>query len=242
MVNNIIIYSLQKCGTHFMSQIIALILNKNCNIYDKKELYKTVPLVENLVLANKRYFSTHPCYVSYMNISKFPHMKIFMIRNPLDKLISEYFYEIYYRIGKRELMAVNRDLNRHIYHYCLKNINKVCNQICTHIEYSKRIHNSILFDYNKILNNKRIFVKLIAHDIVGIELCDEDIDDIVYKTDIQKCSDYERKHRSFQVGRVQNGLFFRHGHNNDYKRYLTEEQIEKLKKYIPQVLIKLYLN
>ena len=93
---------------------------------------------------------------------------------------------------------------------------------------------------NKILNNKRIFVKLIAQDIIGLELCDEDIDDIVDKTDIKKCSDYESKHRSFQVGKVQNGLFFRKGENNNYKRYLTEKQIENLKKYIPPVLIKLY--
>jgi len=240
MVNNILIYSLQKCGTHFMSQIIALIINKDCNIYNKDELYRTVPLITNIVSVNKRYFSTHPCYVSYMNIAKLSHMKIFMIRHPLDKLISEYFYEIYYRIGRNELMIVNRNPNRYIYEYCVKHINKVCREICTHIEYSKRIHNSVLFDYNKILNNKKTFIKLIARDLVDVDLSDEDIDYIVDKTDIKKCSDYEDKHNSFKVGKIQNGLFFRKGENENYKRYLTEGQIDKLKKYIPQVLIKLY--
>jgi hypothetical protein len=240
MVNNVLIYSLQKCGTHFISQILALILNRNCNIYDKKLLYNTVPLVENSRNINRRYFSTHPCYVKYSLVNLLPHKKIFMIRNPLDKLISEYFYEIYYRINKRQLIAVNRNLNRNIFEYCLKRIVKVCNDISIHIDYSKRIPNSILFDYNKIQENKKFFIKIIARDLVGVEITDEDVDFICDKTDIKKCSEYESKHRSFKVGRIQNGLFFRKGENKNYTKYLTQEQINLLKKYIPQILIKLY--
>ena len=236
----VLIYSLQKCGTHFISQIIALIINKKCNISDKNELYNIVPLITNIVQSNKPYFSTHPCYVNYVNIAKLPHIKIFIIRNPLDKLISEYFYEIYYRINKDELMIVNKNMNIHIYNYCIKHINKVCNEICNHINYSKIITNSILFDYNKIQNNKKTFINIIAKNLMNIDLSDEDINYINDMTNIEKCAEYESKHNSFKIGKIQNGLFFRKGENENYKSYLTNIQINILKKKIPQILIKLY--
>jgi hypothetical protein len=153
MVNKLIVYSIPKCGTHFVSQIIALLLNKNCNIYNKKELYKYVPHLTNTLNMSLPFFSTHPCYVNYKTINVLPNKKIFIVRSPLDKMISEYFFYVYYRTNKTKLNKINRNLNKHIFQYCVNHVKKVNSEIINYIEYSKRTNNSILFDYNKLFKN-----------------------------------------------------------------------------------------
>ena len=108
MANKLIIYSIPKCGTHFLSKIVALLLDPNCNIYNKNELYRHVvhyrkAHFNEMSEINSPFFNTHPGYLSYD------------------------------------------------------------------------------------------------------------------KTDIKKCSEYESEHRSFNVGAIQNGLFFRQGGNKNYE-------------------------
>ena len=40
-------------------------INPNCNIYDKKQLYKIVPHILNANKANLPFYSTHPIYISH---------------------------------------------------------------------------------------------------------------------------------------------------------------------------------
>ena len=69
MVKKCIVYSVPKSGTHFVSQILALLINPNCNIYDKDSLYKIVPHAMSTKLANLPFYNTHPMYIPY-NIIK----------------------------------------------------------------------------------------------------------------------------------------------------------------------------
>lgn len=239
MVKRCIIYSIPKCGTHFLSQIIALLVNPNCNIYDKDELYKYVIHFTNIQQINRPFFATHPCYLSYEYIKKLPHKKIFIIRNPLDKLISSYFYRVYYRANRIKLMEINKNLNKSIYQYCLKNLKKFCSEIIVHMKMSKSINNSVLFDYTTVLADKKKFIKIIA-DMIEIPVTDVSIEMICEKTDIKKCSDYEKENNSFKVGAIQNGLFFRQGGTKNYEKYLYPNQIAQLKKQIPQYLHNFY--
>ena len=239
MVNKLIIYSIPKCGTHFLSQIVALLLNRNCNIYDKDKLYKYVTHFTNISQINRPFFATHPCYLSYNKIRHLPHKKIFIVRNPLDKTISRYFYKIYYRASNQKLRIINKNLNADIFKYCLKNLKTYCNEIIIHMKMSKKINCSILFDYGTILDDKKKFIKIIA-EMLEIPTTDELVDFIYDKTDIKKCSKYESKHRSFNVGKIQNGLFFRQGGSKNYEKYLLPHQIERLKREIPQYLHNIY--
>ncbi len=75
--------------------------------------------------------------------------------------------------------------------------------------------------------------------MLEVPITDELVDFISDKTDIKKCSEYESKFRSFNVGAVQNGLFFRQGGSKNYEKYLTIQQIERLKREIPQYYMKL---
>ena len=104
---------------------------------------------------------------------------------------------------------------------------------------SKSINNSVLFDYTTVLADKKKFIKIIA-DMIEIPVTDDSIEMICEKTDIKKCSDYEKENNSFKVGAVQNGLFFRQGGTKNYEKYLYPNQIEQLKKHIPQYLHNFY--
>lgn len=239
MVKKLIIYSIPKCGTHFLSQIVALLINRNCNIYDKDELYKYVTHFTNISQINRPFFATHPCYLAYDKIKLLPHKKIFIVRDPLDKTISRYFYRVYYRANRQKLAIINKNLNGDIFRYCLKHLKTYCKEIVTHMKMSKRIPGSVLFDYGTVLEDKKKFIRIIA-EMLEVPITDELVDFIYDKTDIKKCSEYESKFRSFNVGAVQNGLFFRQGGSKNYEKYLTIQQIERLKREIPQYLHNIY--
>jgi len=244
MDKKLIIYSIPKCGTHFLSQIVALLIDRNCNIYDKDELYKYVAHLTKKNLSqtiNRPFFATHPKpnYLPYDKIRPLPHKKIFMVRNPLDKTISRYFYRIYYRADPQKLAMINKNLNEHIFKYCLENLKTYCNEIVTHMDMSKEIPGSVLFDYGTVFDNKKKYIRIMA-EMLEIPITDELVDFIYEKTDIKKCSEYESKFRSFNVGAIQNGLFFRQGGSRNYEKYLTPQEIERLKIEIPQYLHGIY--
>ena len=244
MPNNLIIYSVPKSGTHFLSQIVALLLDPDCNIYEKFELYKHVAhctrrdFNDNSQL-NRPYFNTHPGYLSYDSIKSYPHTKIFVVRNPLDKIVSSYFYRIYYRADPERLSSIKANLNKHMFDYCLGKIEVFSHQVMTHIEMSKVIENAELFDYGTVFEDKRLYIRRIA-ELMAVPVNDDLVEYIYNKTDIKKCSEYESRHRSFNVGAIQNGLFFRQGGTNNYKKYLHASQIDKLKNLIPQYLRNFY--
>ena len=213
MEKKLIIYSIPKCGTHFLSQIVALLINRNCNIYDKDELYKRVTHVKltNITQIDRPFFATHPNYLPYDKIRPLPHKKIFIVRNPLDKTVSRYFYRVYYRANPQELAMINKNLNADIFRYCLRNLEKYCAEIVTHMEMSKKIPDSVLFDYGVVFDDKKKFIRIIA-EMLKIPVTDEWVDFIYEKTDIKKCSEYESKFRSFKVGAATRMPFSQNDH------------------------------
>mgnify|MGYP001489996138 CR=1 FL=1 len=61
-MKNIIIYTIPKTGTHLVSDIIALMINPNTDIYRKEKMYEIVPHTSRF-LKNKTIMSTHPTYI-----------------------------------------------------------------------------------------------------------------------------------------------------------------------------------
>ena len=178
------------------------------------------------------FFNTHPNYLPYDQVQLYPHKKLFVVRNPLDKSISSFFYRIHYRATGNKLHQINEYLNEEIFDYCLENIEKFAEQIRIHIENASVIPNSYLFDYSKVIEDKSHFISKIA-DIMNVPWDKDVLEYISKKTDIRKCAEYESKHRSFQVGAIQNGPFFRRGANNDFERFLRPTQIDILRKKLP---------
>ena len=241
MTRKIIIYTIPKCGTHFLSQIVALLLNINCNIYDKKELYKYVDhIIHASQIKNKPYFNTHPKYVNYQIMKKAPHFIIFSIRNPIDKTISNFFYNYYNRLNLRDKNIVDKNFNKVMFNWCNKNIQKYSNEIIKHMNMQKYFSNSILIDYNKLNSNKIEHIKLIAN-IMKVPYNDELIQLIYDKTDVKKCRNYEKNVKLFKVGKVQHDCFFRDGTNEQFYKYFTHEQIKILISKIP-LQLKLFYN
>ena len=58
----VVIYTIPKSGTHFMSDIISLMINPKTNIYNKNKMYKFVPHIKKID-KSKVFFSTHPKYI-----------------------------------------------------------------------------------------------------------------------------------------------------------------------------------
>ena len=242
--HGLIVYAVPKCGTHFLSQIVALLLNPECNIYDKDELYKEVRHVQKKEFLEDdfvapRFFNTHPNYLGYERVVSYPHKKLFVIRHPLDKTVSSFFYRIYNRAEGQRLRRIKNDLNAAIYDYCTKNIDKFSNQLLLHIEQSAVIPDSHLFDYSAFIEDKPAHIERIA-EIMGVPHDQEQVDWIAAETDFDNCADYEKEHDSFRVGAVQNGAFFRQGSNNDFERYLEPDQIAALSTRIPSGLKAFY--
>jgi hypothetical protein len=240
----LIVYAIPKCGTHFLSQIVALLLNPECNIYDKDELYQEVRHVQKKEFLTDgfvapRYFNTHPNYLGYERVASYPHTKLFVVRHPLDKSISSFFYRIYNRAEGQRRRRMSNNLNAAIYDYCTTNIDKFSNQLLVHIEQSSVIPNSHLFDYSAFIEDKPFHIERIA-EIMGLPCDQEQIAWISARTDFDRCADYEDQHDSFRVGAVQNGAFFRRGANNDFETYLDADQIAALTTRIPSRLKTFY--
>ena len=239
MVKKCIVYSVPKSGTHFVSQILALLINPNCNIYDKDSLYKIVPHAMSTKLANLPFYNTHPMYIPYNIIKNAPHKVIYLIREPLDLTISCFYFHYYNRQNKSVRDNIDKNLNKNMYNWCLSKIQFYCNKIILHIQNQINHKNSFLINYNKLNSNIKLSIKFIANQL-NIKCNDQLIEFISNKVNIKNCKEYERKKKLFKVGSVQNNYFFRDGTNNQYLKHFNQNQINNLISKIPIVLRKYF--
>lgn len=231
------IYTLQKCGTHLLSNICALLLNKRCNICDKNEMYKVVPHFTGF--NNYRYtqgyaqggiISTHPMYMPYHNDGLQNARILSSVRNPLDVCISNYFYNAC-RVGKVGIENINV--------YVQKRIVAVCQDMRNHIAFMKAGgERRYLVRYEDLVSNNidtRIkTVDGVIHflKIGGHKLCNIDSKTVVEKVDIGKAKAEEKRRGMYQVGVGQIYPFHRDGSVGQWKKHLRSDVASFILKYI----------
>lgn len=225
----IIIYTIPKSGTHLISDIITLMIDKNTNIYNKNDMYNVIAhRPTNLKNLKYNIYSQHVgnLSTSILNNSKL----ILTVRNPIDLCISRYyFYE------KR-----NKNSKIKIYEYIKNDILKTCNDCSRQIELNINHKNSILIRYEDILLNKRnvinLLYKFIKNDI-ATECINADL--ILEKTNFINVKTNEKK-GEYKVGIIQPYLFHRKGKFGQWKQELTQKEFINILDIIPENLKSFY--
>ena len=230
MFSGLSIYTVQKSGTHFMSDIISLMIDSNTDIYDKKSMYTIVPHLIKFNI-NVSIFSTHPCYINAGLIANHNYGFIIMIRNPLDICISKYFYN--------ELRKSNP---RTIFSYVATNILTVSNNMFSlYLTYNKYINRSIIIRFEDLildLDNTLIKVFNFMKKHKNIEMPNYEL--IKQKVSFSEVNKQEKKRGLYKVGRVQKTYFHRCGKIGQAKNHFTKQQIAYLLKLIPKKIYKIY--
>ena len=233
MDNYIIIYTRQKCGTHLISNIVALLIKNDCNIFNKESMYKIVPHFDGFHqyspgnIKNK-IFSTHPTYLNYNNNGINNSYIIASVRNPIDVCISFYFYRECRKPQYRRMSLID---------YVKYNINKTCMRLRDHIKFVSNNPNRLLIRYEEMINNKKEAIIKIATFIkkrsnLNLKLDDALIDDICYKTDIKIAKKEENKRGMYKVGDVQVCNFHRDGSIGQWKKHFNDNFTNNLFQYI----------
>lgn len=225
----IIIYTIPKSGTHLISDIITLMIDKNTNIYNKNEMYNVVAhRPKNLKNLKYNIYSQH---VGNLSTNTLNNSKLILtIRNPIDLCISRYYF--YQKRDKNSKIK--------IYEYIKNNILKTCNDCSRQIELNINHKNSILIRYEDILLNKRNVINLLykfIKDDLAIEYIDTDL--ILKKTNFSKVRSKEEK-GEYRVGAIQPYLFHRKGTFGQWKQELTEKEFINILDIIPENLKSFY--
>ena len=237
--SSIVIYSVPKSGTHYLSNIITLLINQDINIYNKEEMYKYVPHItkkkkKNIDFCSINFFSTHAKHISYNELNH-NHKCIMIIRNPIDLTISNYFF-----FEKRKAIPKQRP----IYKYIIDTIENVITEVNTMKElYENNKHNSILFRYEDLYLkfNEMVpkIVEFINRYIPNI-ITNSNIDKIKEKVSFKNVQNKEKKNGIYKVGRIQNGLFHRSGKINQIKEHVNSTQINNILSKIPNDMFTLF--
>ena len=224
----IIIYTIPKSGTHLISDIISLMINKNTNIYSKNEMYNVVAhRPKNLKNLKYNIYFEHVGFVSDKNLSN--SKLILIIRNPIDLCISRYYY-----FEKRKNTKIK------IYDYIKDNILKISNDCNKQISLYISHKNSLLIRYEDILLNKPNIINLLykfIKDDLAIEYIDTDL--ILKKTNFSKVRSKEEK-GEYRVGSIQPYLFHRKGTFGQWKQQLTEKEFINILDNIPENIKSFY--
>jgi hypothetical protein len=229
-MSKIIIYSIKKSGTHMISGIISLLIDINTNIYNKNDMYKVVPHITSNKSFNKFnqcYMSTHPKYFDMKNpiINNKDNRIIFIIRNPLDLCISQYFF---YEKRKQK----NTQLT--LFDYCKKNYKEQLRLVNRHIKKQKKVENSILISFEETIFNKKLLIEKIYYflkinnKLENIDLNEDLIQKIISKTEFSKLKTNEIKNGNYMVSKKQPSLFHRKGTFNQWKEYFTEDEYNNI--------------
>lgn len=230
--SNIVVYSVPKSGTHYLSNIITLLIKQDVNIYNKEEMYKYVPHITKK--QNIDFFSTHPMHISYNELN-YNHKCIMMIRNPIDLAISKYFY-----FEKRKL----RTQQRPIYKYINDTIENVIIEVNTMKElHENNKHNSILLRYEDLyLKFDEMIPKIVEFINIYMPnvIKNVNIDKIKETVSFKKVQNKEKQNGIYKVGRIQNGLFHRSGKINQIKEHLNFTQINNILNKIPNSMFELF--
>ena len=228
---NIIIYTIPKSGTHFVSDIICLMINKNINIHNKNDMYKIINHRPKKNLKRLKYniFSEHIRGLSRKDLNN--SKLILTIRNPIDLCISGYYY-----YEKR-----NKNSKVSIYSYIKKNILKACNDCNYQIRLKRNYKNSILIRYEDIILNKRNTINILYNffkNDLNLKKINKDL--IIQKTDINKMKNKEKNGYRYKVGKIQPYLFHRNGSFGQWNKELTKRQYLTILNMIPKNIKKFY--
>lgn len=229
-----IIYTLQKCGTHLVSNICALLIDKDCDIYQKDKMYQIIPhYTGGNVLAKNRVISTHPNYLAYNNPNILRNRILSVIRNPVDVCISHYFYNECRR-GRREIKEINA--------FVMLKIDGICQKMKDHIRFINRGNENengtrLLLSYEKLVGkgeDKKMEIDRVRNFLIagGVKVSDISGEEIIKKVNIEKTRVEEKKRGLYHVGVGQVFMFHRDGTVGQWQKYLRPDICDKVFQYI----------
>lgn len=234
--NALLLNTMPKSGSHYLMSILAnyfnfkfLSSNSRLGFLEMKELIwdvnndsNTLKIIEKYTGFNRFFFQHENKYIKYNNAKKI----ILLFRNPLDLLISRFYYFYKNRLypemniqHPREL--INDYIKRFAYHY--KYFNKMQNR-----------NNVILVQYEDLIRypletTKKIF------NFMEIEY-DERI--VMKAVDASKKENVKKDEKKYHVegsnviGANMKESFVRSGKIGEWKEYFSENDIERIDKIL----------
>jgi len=227
------VYTVPKSGTHFVSDIIALMIDSNTDIYSKEKMYQ---LVHHLTckkgLSDCTYFNTHPSYIDLEYLLSINTRLICVIRNPLDVCISRYFYN-----EKRKEPAKQRS----IFEYVKNTIKPVCQEIIYFYQQCNKNNKCIIIKFEDLITNiDNSLFKIYNFINKYNELSPPKYEIIKQKINFNIVQEKEKKNGIYKVGRIQNTLFHRSGKIGQSKEHFSKKQIIQLLNSIPKQIFEFY--
>lgn len=229
----VVIYTIPKSGTHFMSDIISLMINPKTNIYNKNKMYKFVPHIKKID-KSKVFFSTHPKYIKLEKLIEKKYKLIMMIRNPLDLCISKYFF-----FEKRK----PKKKRQSIFQYIKNNVEKESKKVWNfYNNYIKNKESAILVKYEDLILDLDTSLEIVHEYLKNYKQIKKEINYelIKEKINFDKVKKEEKKNGIYKVGRIQNSLFHRSGKVGQVKDHLNQNQINEIMESIPKYIYEIY--
>lgn len=226
-----IIYTLKKCGTHLVSNICSLLIDKNCDIYNKDNMYKVVPhYTGGNIMTHNGVLSTHPNYLAYSSNLLLRYRILSIVRNPVDVCISNYFYNECRR-GRQEIKEINM--------FVMMKIDGVCQNLRDHIKFITKNNNGkrLLLSYEKLVGKESD--KIVEIDKIrqflkdgGVSVSGITSEEILEKVNVEKAKVEEKKRGMYHVGIGQVFMFHRDGSYGQWRKYLRQDISDKVFQHI----------
>lgn len=230
------LYSLMKSGTTYTLLVLANYVLKNQGISDEidfeslnnygiihglnvYEILKNKQIINNLVSSKTDY----PIYHTHTYVDTNFKKSIMLTRNPLDFIVSSYFFHFK---NRGENLKIQEVIDSRIKHFSTTYLSQ--KKILTDSP-----KDSIIISYEQLMTEtKSVFTKIVNH--LGLELSDS-----VLKSSIDACSvDNVKKMEKKQgkplvVGKkLQVESFIRSGRIGEWKEHLSESDLHKVAKQL----------
>eukprot|EP01084_Bolivina_argentea_P223476 378104_1 len=234
VINGIVIFTVPKCGTFFLADIVTLFIDINTNIYNRLEMSSIVPHITNKrQIGEKKFFATHEVYISFSYLLNKHYNMIVGIRNPIDVTISSYFFYEKRKPEKQQLF---------IYNYTLANIEINSNKILKNYQhYVNNMNRCILNKFEDLIFDFNNTIKGIYQFISRFAKSDTPNYDLIAKMlDFETVHRQEKQNGIYKVGKIQKTLFHRSGKVGQAKEHFTNNQIATIIKLIPNDIYEIY--
>ena len=219
------VYTLQKSGTHIVSDIISLMVDLIL-IFIIKKCTKKFYILDKSKIPQCTYFSTHLSYIDLEYLLSINTRLICVIRNPLDVCISMYFF---YEMRKEQCEQ------RNIFDYVKQNIKRISEKTIDFYQRSVSNNKCLIVKFEDLITNiDNSLVKIYNFINKYNRLPTPKYELIKQKINFKVVQQEEKKNGIYKVGRIQKSLFHRSGKIGQSKEHFSKKKINQLLALTPR--------
>lgn len=240
--NSVVLQSIPKSGTNyfglFMVNYLSKLSGNKENLVNKhyRELLKHEPTREQYLVYDKKFDIKKkevlkPYWFDYFHMTHttaffefFEGRMVHLYRNPLDNLISRYFFTIKYRKGRENSMNHPRE-------YIEEWVVDYARLYSTMKEFSRKNSNILRISYESLMVDPvNVFAICVKH--CKLEVNYDALISSIKASSFKSVRKDEEQNGNIKYVEDYTGFFARSGKVGDWKNYLDEDDIKKVKELL----------